>query len=172
MAASEDVRRGVRYAFGRGLDPRAKDGVRAHPWVFVAGMLLHLGVAAALASVAMAVRAIAPPVWLRWPLVLLNAAGAAAGMFLLVRRIREPVLRVISGPDDYVSNLLVVSLLAAAFASLLDPRMSTPLAVVFVALVAYAPLGKIRHCVLFFVTRARFGAFIGARGALVGRTRR
>lgn len=166
MDASEGVRRGVRYALGRGLDPRLKDGVRAHPLTFVAGMLLHAGIAAACISLVVSTASS-----IRLPLIGLNAIGALAGVYLLARRLREPVLRAISVPDDYVSNLLVVTLLITAIASLVDPAFRSWLLTATAALVVYAPFGKIRHCVLFFVARARFGAFIGTRGVIVGRQR-
>ena len=166
MAASEGVRRGVRYALGRGLDPRLKDGVRAHPWTFGAGMLLHAGIAAAFLSLVLL-----PAPGFRLLLIGLAATGALAGGYLLIRRLREPVLRAISVPDDYISNVLVIALLAAAIASLVDPARRSWLLVAGAVLLVYAPFGKIRHCVLFFVSRARFGAFIGTRGVVVGRSR-
>jgi hypothetical protein len=93
------------------------------------------------------------------------------GLSLLLRRLREPVLQAISTADDYISNLLVELVLAAATAFLAVPQTRGFLIAALVGLVAYAPFGKIRHCVMFFVARARYGAFIGTRGAFVGRSR-
>ena len=44
-----------------------------------------------------------------------------------------------------------------------DLRQQT-LQVFPVLLLAYAPLGKIRHCLFFFTTRSAFGTFFGRRG--------
>lgn len=170
MAVSEHFR-GVAYAFTRGMDPRLKDGVRAHPLVLAAGMLFHAGIASAVISVAVALVDVSPPAWLRALLVAFAAAGAIAGLTLLVRRLREPVLQAISVADDYISNLLVVGVLIGSAAFLLFPELRALLLALSAVLAIYAPFGKIRHCVLFFITRARYGAFLGTRGVLIGRRR-
>lgn len=167
MAAFDRLARGVTYAFTRGMDPRAKDGVRAHPMVFVCGMLFHTGIAASAVCLFTALLGTALPSEARIALILLTGMGAASGLVLLARRLREPLMQAISIADDYISNLLVVSVLVAALAFLLDPGLKALFLVATALLVLYAPFGKIRHCVLFFVTRARFGAFIGTRGVLV-----
>lgn len=153
------------------MDPRLKDGVRAHPVVLVAGVLLHAGIAASGLATLAAVTGAAWPNWLRIACAVLSATGAVSGLLLLVRRLREPVLQAISIADDYISNLLVVGVLIAAALLSIVPQAQPVLLLAWAVLAAYAPFGKIRHCVLFFVTRARFGAFIGARGVLVGRSR-
>jgi hypothetical protein len=154
------------------MDPRLKDGVRAHPSALVAGALLHVAVATALVCLVLAAGRITPPSTLRVVLLALLSAGAAGGVALFVRRLRQPVLRTISSTDDYASNLLVVVFILTAAASLVSPGAAGVFFLATAALAIYAPFGKIRHCVLFFVTRARFGAFIGTRGVLVGRPHR
>ncbi len=158
------------YAFGRGMDPRKKDGVRAHPIAFAAGLFLHASVAGALLCLFIASLDLNVPAPARFALLSLESGGVLAGLFLLARRLREPVLQAISVPDDYASNLLVAAFAGAAAASLLTPRADVPFFVIAAALAVYAPFGKIRHCVLFFITRARFGAFIGTRGVLIRRS--
>ncbi len=170
MAASSSIWRGVRYAFGRGLDPRKKDGVRAHPFVFVFGLLLHLSIAASGGALVIALWHVQAPPIVRFVLLGLQAAGIGSGLALVARRMREPVLQAISVPDDYISALLVLAFVATAGASLLTSHALMPLYGATVALALYAPFGKIRHCVLFFVTRAKFGAFIGTRGVLIDRS--
>jgi hypothetical protein len=172
MAASSSIWRGVRYAFGRGLDPRKKDGVRAHPFAFVFGVLLHASIAAALASLLLSILHLAPVPTLRILLLAVLGVGIVSGAALVGRRLRDPVLQAISVSDDYLSALLVLVFVAAAGVSLVTPAGANALYLSTAALVLYAPFGKIRHCVLFFVTRARFGAFIGSRGVLIQRPHR
>lgn len=172
MVVSKRVLRGVVYAFGAGMDPRRKDGVRAHPEVFAAGMSFHAGIAAAVVSLVTGISGALPPTWLRYTLAGVSALGGGSGLLLLARRLREPVLRAISIADDYISTLLVVAFLEASASFLLFPQLRSAMLITGALLVVYAPFGKIRHCILFFVTRARFGAFIGTRGVLVGRTPR
>jgi len=170
MAVSKRVLRGVRYAFGRGMDPRTKDGVRAHPFVLVAGMLLHTAIGAAILCLVFAALGLTLPSALRIVLLCAHAVGAVGGLALLVRRLREPVLQAISVADDYASNLLAVAFVVTAACALLTPRANGLFFFASAVLAIYAPFGKIRHCVLFFITRARFGAFIGTRGVLVRRS--
>jgi hypothetical protein len=152
------------------MDPRMKDGVRAHPLVLLAGMLLHLGIAAAGVCVMFAALNISPQPWARTVLLLAATAGAFGGVSLLVRRLRNPVLQAISEADDYVSNVLVDGVLALSMVFLLSGRAGIVLLCAAIALALYTPFGKIRHCLLFFVTRARFGVFIGRRGFPAGRS--
>lgn len=170
MVVSNSAWRGIGYAFGRGLDPRKKDGVRAHPFVFLFGVLLHVAIASAVATLLLQILNITLPPATRITLLLLQAIGLCSGLALIVRRLREPVLQAISVADDYVSAVLVILFLIAAAVSLATSVGAAPLYVCAAALALYAPFGKIRHCVLFFVTRARFGAFVGTRGVLIHRS--
>jgi hypothetical protein len=159
------VARGVAYAMGPGLSPWAKESGRRHPVVLVLGMAFHLGVFAGCAWLVWGLTTAAPlPAPLLWTAVL--AAGALSGLGLLVRRLRSPVLRGISVPDDIVSNVLTTAFVALAGATVLWSSALVPFHVVAVALLLYAPIGKIRHCVFFFIARVRFGAWFGHRGVL------
>ncbi|HSL20083.1 MAG TPA: hypothetical protein VK886_01015 [Vicinamibacterales bacterium] len=169
MGASSRAWRGVFYAFGRGMDPRGKDGVRAHPLVFCGGVLFHVGIFTAGLTLALLLGGIALPSPARQAAVVLLAAAIASGLGLLVRRVRTPVLQAISVPDDYSSNLLVLAFLSAGLIAQLAPGAATSFAIAGAALVVYAPFSKIRHSVLFFVARARFGLFIGRRGVFARR---
>ena len=74
------------YNFTIAMLPGHKETARLHPAEFAAGIVLHLGVFAALAEVlALLVTGVAPA----WFLVprLFAALGAAAGLGLFVRRL-------------------------------------------------------------------------------------
>lgn len=166
MGASSAEWRGVRYAFGRGLDPRQKDGVRAHPLVFACGTLLHLGVFSAAARLLGLLLGIEFPAFANVLLASALIAGLLCGCALIVRRLRSPVLRVVSGADDYISAALVLGFLGAAEATMIAPGATAAFYGTTLALAGYAPFGKIRHCVLFFITRTYYGIFVGRRGVL------
>jgi hypothetical protein len=161
---------GVAYAFGPGMSPRAKESASQHPGLWAAGMLYHAGIAAAGAALALTLAHVPLPSRVAPGLALLMLASAVAGAALLRRRAASPLLRAISAPDDYASNLLVdVWLALAALAAVLPAAIPAFLgATIVVAL--YAPLGKIRHCVFFLLARAQFGARLGRRG-MVGAPR-
>jgi len=99
-----------------------------------------------------------------WCLMLLGVIG---GVSLLVRRATNPILRGMSRPDDYISNLLATSLVALSVAR---PTVGGLLAFGLcmasaIALLVYLPLGKIRRC-FFFIFGHRSGAFFGGRGCM------
>ena len=158
--------RGVLYAFGPGLSPWAKESARAHPLVYVAGLMYHVGVFTALGLAACAI------VGMRWPgrlgpaLAVVFVLALAAGLGLLARRVRVPALRAISSPDDYASNLFVSALVTSGLLSALAGAYMPSLLLTATAVLAYAPLGKIRHCVFFFLARVGFGRLLGRRGVL------
>lgn len=164
--ARASARAGLRYAFGAGMSPLAKDSGREHLPLWAAGVTFHLGIFTALS---VSVAAIAG--W-QWPPRLgrvatpLLAVAVVAGIGLLVRRVRDPHLRAISSPDDYASNTLAGLLLASALVATVRGTTTPSLLLVTTALFLYAPLGKIRHCVFFFLARAGFGRLVGRRGIL------
>ncbi len=92
--------------------------------------------------------------------------GAVAGAGLLVKRPATFALRAISTPDDYVANVLVTAFVIAAAATVRTGKFAVPFLAIAVLLLLYVPLGKIRHCALFFVSRITFGRFFGRRGVL------
>jgi hypothetical protein len=53
--------------------------------------------------------------------------------------------------------------------SILSARAIPAFLAASLALAVYAPFSKLRHCVLFFVTRTRYGLFVGRRGILGAR---
>jgi hypothetical protein len=149
---------GSRYAFTGAMLPWAKESVRMNPGGYALGLTMHAGLFAALASLVLRGPAGSSLSPVQLAAVALSAAGAAAGLGLLAKRLLQPHLRGLSNADDFVSNLLVTltCTLAAAGSRLL------PWAVT--ALLCYIPLGKLRHCVFFFLSRHHLGAFFGRRG--------
>jgi hypothetical protein len=157
---------GMLYAFGAGMSPRAKESARQHPIVYVAGMLYHAGIFAALATFILVFTTLRPQTSVRIAFTTMLSAASIAGAGLVVRRTRTPLLRAISAPDDYAANLLVdVWLVTAAF-SWMAPATTSAFLLASVVLAAYAPLGKIRHCVFFFLSRGLYGARLGRRGII------
>jgi hypothetical protein len=158
--------RGVAYGFGPGMLPAAKESARQHPAVYLTGVAYHAGVFAAFALLALSVAGLAPGGPVLPALRALGLMGAAAGAGLLVRRARSAPLRAISSPDDYLANALTSLFAALAAAGGLGPAAEAGFAGAAMALLLYVPVGKIRHCAFFFVTRYHSGYFLGRRGVL------
>jgi nitrate reductase gamma subunit len=162
--------RGVLYAFGPGMAPTAKESTRTHPVVWALGVSYHLGVFTSLAVLlwtllaAGGAAAALPPPAMRAAGLALAALGVIGGVSLLVRRAREAALRAISVRDDWLANTLTTGFVALAGARLLTPAAEPLLLAWAMLLILYAPLGKIRHCLFFFVSRYHLGRHYGRRG--------
>lgn len=157
---------GIFYAFGPGMSPRAKESARRHPLIYAIGVTYHVGIFSAAASLAASIAHVTLPGRVAWSIGILAFLGALAGVELLVRRATTPLLREISALDDYASNLLADAWLLAAGLHAFWPGATPAFLIVSIALALYAPAGKIRHCVFFFLSRGLFGARLGRRGVV------
>lgn len=160
--AAGSAARGVLYAFGPGMSPLAKESTRTHPWAYALGVSYHLGVFAAFGYLLLLLLGVdvAPAAALGVPLL----AGALGGLGLFVRRYASAPLRGLSVPDDAIANLLTTGFVSLAAARLRFPAAEPALLAAAVLLLCYVPLGKIRHCVFFFVSRRHLGRHFGRRG--------
>lgn len=157
---------GVAYAFGRGMLPWEKESAARHLPTYVAGMIYHAGLFAAIIWVLCLAAGIRPPQAVLMIFPFLMGAGFLSGAGLFLKRVIHPKMRYISCPDDYASNLLVD---AFVFSGLLSSWLAAATPVFFILAVLtflYMPLGKIRHCFFFFYSRLLFGAYFGRRGVL------
>ncbi len=155
---------GVAYAFTVAFAPWAKESASRHLPSYLAGITVHLAVFAALARLALSVAGAVPPPAGNAAFAAVLGAGLACGLALLAKRCADPRLRAISVPEDYFANALVDAALAAGVAASLWPGMLPAFQLAGAVLIAYAPLGKIRHMVLLFTSRRALGATLGRRG--------
>lgn len=162
--AAGDPAAGTRYAFTWAMLPQAKESVRMHLPSYAAGMFFHLGALTAFGLLVLELAGVGLPAAVVWPARIATLAGALGGLALLAKRALTPHLRGLSSPDDFVANLLTTSFAALAGAASLHPPLRTAWLVVTTVLLVYLPIGKIRHCVFFFSSRAHLGAFFGYRG--------
>jgi hypothetical protein len=158
--------KGITYAFGRGMMPWEKESAARHLPTYVAGMIYHGGVFAAIFRVLCLAAGIRLPQAVLTIVQFLMGAGLLSGAGLLFKRVLHRKMRYISCPDDYASNLLVDGLI---FSGLLSSRLAAAQPVflaVAILTFLYMPLGKIRHCFFFFYSRVLFGSYFGRRGVL------
>jgi nitrate reductase gamma subunit len=110
-----------------------------------------------------------------WPslpnsIILVSAAITLAILIaLLIRRMSDPVLRVISNADDYISILFVIlplltGILAFAHAGLRYETMMALHILSVDALLVWFPFGKLIHTALILPSRFQAGATFGRRG--------
>jgi nitrate reductase gamma subunit len=158
--------RAIAYAFGAGMLPGAKESVREHLPIWLAGVGFHAGVLGSLLLLGSRVAdAAVNGVALR-ALQMVALTGVLCGCLLLLRRARHPRLRGLSVPDDVVSNMLTTGFCALALGATLLPVLETWLLIEAIILFVYVPMGKIRHCIFFFATRCHAAVFFGRRGVL------
>ncbi len=157
-------RKGIFYAFTRGMMPWEKESAKKHFLTYIAGVLYHCGLFAALFYIfsLMVPFALSPD--LISILRVLIAVGIFCGLGLLVKRISLKYMKTLSCLDDYVANILVDLVLILAFVVTFEKNMRSILFLATIILFLYIPLGKIRHCLFFFYTRVLFGIFFGRRG--------
>jgi hypothetical protein len=155
---------GVLYAFTRAFAPGAKESASLHLPSYLAGIVYHLAIFAALAMLFVSLLPVTVPLPANVAASMLFAIGLTCGLALLGKRTLDARLRWISVPDDFVANLLVDATLAAGIAASVDHALVPLFQVTGAVLLLYAPLGKLRH-MLFLVTSRRWsGASFGRRG--------
>ncbi len=156
------TRNGVLYAFGKGMAPWEKESTKKHLPTYFSGIIYHAGIFTAFFMLAL--RLISIDIIFPDMVCIFLALGLAAGIGLLIKRASLSYMKKISSPDDYISNLLVDFFVLSA---LLNTWVSAALPVFYLSafiLLAYIPMGKIRHCLFFFYSRVLFGKFFGRRG--------
>jgi len=111
-----------------------------------------------------------------WPglpnnvIYLSGVAAVVAGLALLVRRLTDPVLRLISNFDDYSSWFVTILpiLTGLIMPVRMGVRYETLLAIHILSvavLMIWLPFGKLGHTFLVFVTRGTTGMVFERRGA-------
>ncbi len=111
---------------------------------------------------------------IRWPALPDAVAYVASPVailglgFALVLRLGDPVLRMLSGFDDYFSWFVTLLPFLTGMALVPAPAAAGPLAVHLLSLellLIWMPFGKLSHAFLVFVSRYRTGADFRRRGA-------
>lgn len=163
--AKGSPRRGVLYSLTFSMLPWKKDSTRRHPWTYLAGMGMHVGVLCSIVF-ALGLRFFSWPSWAFPVLGSIAGIGFVSALGLFLKRTLTKYMRAITNPDDYISNLLVQYYLLTACAASFFPEWIAFWRLGAVLLLFYVPLGKIYHMVLFFVSRTLFGMQFGRRGVL------
>lgn len=165
-AATGSEAAGIRYAFVEGMMPWEKDSARKHLATYVAGVFYHTGIFAAFLLLVLNLTSIQVISDMTVVLAVLASIGCVLGLSLFVKRSITGYLRAISQPDDFAANLIVDLFLLLAALSVFKPEFVPALYILSIVLFLYVPIGKIRHCCLFFVSRVTFGRYFGRRSVL------
>jgi len=160
--------RGVLYAFSLGMMPWAKESTRLHMVAYLRGIAFHIGIFAGLAALLASPWFNLIPEIIRIPFAIITGFGAVMGVAGGVMRVAEHNLKAISTPDDHAAVWLVSLFLATVSLALMLPAFLPVLWLAAAAMLVYAPLGKIRHCIYFYFGRLFYGFHVGRRGVVRG----
>jgi|GEM_PF-224434 hypothetical protein len=160
--------KGILYAFTLGMAPWAKESTRIHMLAYLRGIAFHVGIFAGLGALLASPWFDLIPTIIRIVCAVLTGFGAAMGVAGGIMRVVEHHLKAISTPDDHASVWLVTLFLAAMTLALVSSAFVPAMWVVAAAMLVYAPIGKIRHCIYFYFGRLFFGIHIGRRGVVSG----
>jgi nitrate reductase gamma subunit len=166
---------GAARGFARHMWP-PKPFVRASLFSTANGYVFHLGLAVIVLGLAQHILFLQGLFGVVWPALPTGVISVAAVVTLasliaaLLRRLTNPVLRLISTANDYFSwfitilpvatGLLAVSHLWAPYETLLSIHLLSA-----ALLLVWFPFGKLMHAFLVFLTRGETGVFYGRRGA-------
>jgi len=164
---------GVGYSLSNIARPRAMESTRRHLFFYFQFVVFHLGVTAAIAATFIIPYA---PRWLEpkgvvtaFQVLMGLALAAAIGRF--VRRLRNPVLRAVSTPDDYAAILLMIAYFALGILAVPNrpERGEGPMIAFFILtafFLVYVPFSKISHYLYYPFGRYFLGRTLGRRGVL------
>lgn len=158
-----DVKKGIVYAFGKGLMPWEKESAVKHLPSYMAGILYHLGILAGAFYLLVTLVPIDLPTLVLLFMRIVLMLGVISGVALLLKRIFSKQMRVLSCPDDFAANIIVNIFVLAALLHTFYPGITHLFFLAAVIMFLYMPLGKIRHCFFFFYIRIIFGMFYGRR---------
>ena len=162
---------GAAYSMANVAMPWAMESVKKD-WSFYAQFVIfHVGVVAAISATF-----IIP----YWPEVfgiklvmrifqLSLGAAFAVGIIRLIRRITNPVLRLISSPDDYFSLVLLTTFFASGIYAVPNEYELSEWPLIFFFLMTtlflvYVPFSKISHYLYYPFSRYFLGKTMGHRG--------
>jgi len=163
--------KGMIYSWGNIGMPWAMESTRQEIFFYFQFVIFHLAVAGSITMsfiIPYAPRVMESILVVRTLQVLFGMA-VGIGCYRLIRRLRDPVMRLISTPDDIFSLLLLtVWLFVSMLAAPNRPQEGEGVLMAYFILTAffliYVPFSKISHYLYYPFTRYYFGKSMGYRG--------
>jgi len=163
-AQAGDPMKGIIYNFTWAMLPSHKETISHHPVKFLIGLIMHIGIFAAILKVLLTL--LFPDLGPISPVVMgiILGLSALSGIYLFLRRIFTVEMRAMSCPEDFISILVTTGFILMALAN--ESGLIGPGAFLIYSAILffYLPLGKLRHALFFFIARAEYGSRLGYRG--------
>lgn len=164
---SGSVTQGVIYSNTVAMMPQNKESAYLHIPTYAAGMIFHIGTFLAILLYFLSFTPLLSMWPVFWHIIACGfAISACCGISLLIKRCVNKNLKVMSNPDDYLSNLFttlfhIVTILLLCFH---DSQWANMLYYTEVTLLLlYLPIGKLKHLLYYFSARYHLGFFYGWR---------
>jgi nitrate reductase gamma subunit len=183
LAPKGNKAKGVIVSFLKGIliwpfIPWVKNTFNRNPLIYIGGGLFHLGLFAAVllgAPHMLVWKSLIGFGWATLPLPIvdwLSAAAIAGMLLLLINRMTHPVLKLLSGPAEYLAWLFVFLPMVTGYLMthhlFLEYEALFSLHMLSVdVLLIWIPLSRISHFVFYFFSRAIHGQEFGKRGVSV-----
>jgi len=160
---SGKVSSGVAYSMTSALNPRKKASAYLHLPTYTAGLLYHTGTFLSILLFFLFIFLQMPGEKLSIITAIYLLITSFAGFGILIKRIINKNMKLLSNADDYISNLLV-SIFQVLTALVLLNLSVIPVYFVFSSIMLiYLPFGKLKHSIFFFAARYHLGVFFGSR---------
>ena len=156
---------GIAYSFTKAMNPAKKESAYLHLPTYTAGLLYHMGTFLSFILLVFSFFNIIPVGIFQLLISAFLILTALSGLFILIKRFTILKLRILSNPDDYISNILVTAFQGVTALYLITGQPAGRLYYIMAAaLLLYLPVGKLKHLVYFFAARYHLGVFFGRRG--------
>jgi len=165
---SGDTAKAIKYSFTEAMKPQNKESAYLHLPTYIAGILYHLGTFLSLLLFVLIViftfTGIEIPHMVSRIVAICLVPTIISGFSILLKRVFSKELSLLSGPDDYISNLLTTFAQLATAIYLVLPGSGELYYIIMTLFFLWLPFGKTRHLMYFFFARYHLGYFYGWRG--------
>jgi hypothetical protein len=151
------------YSFTAAMSPKNKESAFLHLPTYTAGIIYHIATFLSIAVFFLLLFNLTPGSALSMLIIISAFTGTASGLWILGKRFADSKLRMLSNPDDYLSNMLVTLFQLFTGLVIMFPVIYPVYMVVSGLLLLYIPVGKLKHAIYFFAARYHLGFFYGWR---------
>jgi len=158
-----NLKSAVTYSFTGAMNPLKKESAYLHLPTYTAGILYHTGTFISIVLFFLFFFDIKLSYALRLILICVLIVSGISGIGIFIKRTMTKKLRLLSNPDDYISNLIVTEFQIFTLIVLFQESFIPYYFICAALLFLYLPLGKLKHSLYFFAARYHLGFYYGWR---------